>query len=222
MTIDKKICLLVKCLTALKKTKLSELTNHEILDSGTGFFVMGRWIITAQHVIDVAPNETVYAVFEDALIPVVVKREAHGYEDDIYLDYATCFTKANFDDSFDISFCEPKNGERLIFLGFSRRFKEKSVSSHAFYDGEFYLNRIEGSCFQNTVLVTKYKKDFSNGFIMLFDQPILEFPYGMSGGPILSADYHLRGLTSLGYGVNSKVTGCQGLHLYRPLLWIAE
>jgi hypothetical protein len=222
MSIENRVCLLIKCHRGLRKTRLSELTGTEILDSGTGFFIMGRFIITAQHVLGDDTRDLIFVVIDDMLFPIAIEKQSAGYEDDVYLDYALISSATTSLDSFEVTFREPTKDEKLLCFGFSRNFKGKVISSCSFSDGEFYLNEITGSCFQNPALVTKYGKNFNNGFIMFYDEPIIKFPYGMSGGPIVNENLELRGMLSLGWGNEPNVTGCQGLYLYRPLLWLKE
>ncbi len=222
MSIENKACLLIKRQRGVRKTRLSELTSTEILDSGTGFFVTDRSIITAQHVLGDDMVDPTFVVIEDVLCPITIEKQSAGYEDNDYLDYALISSARTSMDNFGVTFREPTEREKLLCFGFSRNFKGKAISSCSFSDGEFYLNEITGSCFQNPALVTKYGKNFNNGFIMFYDEPITKFPYGMSGGPIVNENLELRGLLSLGWGNEPNVTGCQGLYLYKPLLWLKE
>ncbi len=75
-------------------------------------------------------------------------------------------------------------------------------------------------CFENPGLKTPYGRNFNNGFIMTYEEAAPKFPRGMSGGPIVNENWELRGMLSLGFGAEPKIIGCQGLHLYRPLLWL--
>lgn len=222
MSIENKVCLLIKRQRGVRKTRLSELTGTEILDSGTGFFVTDRSIITAQHVLGDDMLDPTFVVIEDLLFPITIEKQSAGHEDSDYLDYALISSARISVDNFGVTFREPTKREKLLCFGFSRRFKGKVISSHSFSDGEFYLNELAGSCFENPALVTKYGNNFNNGFIMFYEEPIAKFPHGMSGGPIVNENFELRGLLSLGWGNEPNVTGCQGLYLYKPLLWLKE
>jgi hypothetical protein len=222
MSIENKVCLLIKCQCGVRKTRLSELTGAEILDSGTGFFVTDQFIITAQHVLGDDTRDPIFVVINDMLFPISIEKQSAGYEDDVYLDYALISSTTTSLNSFGVSFREPKKGEKLLCFGFSRKFKGKVLSSRSFSGGEFHLNELAGSCFENPALVTKYGNDFNNGFIMFYEEPVTKFPHGMSGGPIVNENLELRGLLSLGWGNEPNITGCQGLYLYRPLLWLKE
>lgn len=125
MSIENKVCLLIKCQRGARKTRLSELSGSEILDSGTGFFMTDRFIITAQHVLGEDTLDSIFVVIDDILFPIAIEKQSAGYEDDIYLDYALISSARLREIVLKLRFTSLRKMRNFCVLGFQGISKEK-------------------------------------------------------------------------------------------------